>query len=288
MEKDTEIAASKRKGIVHLDKAKPSEFIRLARETMQSGKLENVKFSLKVDGAGIRFGKDSDGRFFFETSRSGIIRQKNAFTAFASQKEGANLTRAAHYDEMYNYLEECGIWKQLPKDTKIIAEVLYNPMAEVLKDGLRFVSITYDKAKLGSLMTIVPLDVVSASTGESVLNGNAIISQLIKKSTAEIKIMSANLNTVSLNVAAILEPLFVLDDIDQVITSRKNSDKMKKELYQYVLNDVKIQLSKFIINHPEIKGKNKFGDDIEGLVLDVNDAKFKITSPEYKHLKFKG
>ena len=286
---EAEIAASKRKSMMHLEKAKPSEFLELARDIMKTGKMKDVKISLKVDGAGIRFGKDSQGRFFFETSRSGPIQQRKAFTSYASQKTGADLSRAAHYDDMYDYIETSNLWKDLPKDTKVIAEIMYNPMAEIIQDKVKFVSVAYDKSKLGSLMTIIPFDVVVSSTGKQHPEKDDIIKGLLKKSNKEIKVETANLQGASFNVETILKPILALgSDIDSVLASRKASDKAKKELYQIVIQNVKDQLAKFILDHPEIAGKDKFGPEIEGLVLDIGDRQFKVTTSAFKASKQKG
>lgn len=288
---EAEIAASKRKGMMHLEKAKPSEFLELARDIMKSGngQMKDVKISLKVDGAGIRFGKDSQGRFFFETSRSGPIQQKKAFTAHASQKDGADLSRASHYDDMYDHIEASNLWKDLPADTKVVAEIMYNPMAEILQDKVKFVSVTYDKSKLGSLMTIIPFDVVVSSTGKTHDDKDNIIKGLLKKTNSEIKVESANLKGATFNVETILKPIFALgSDIDSVLASRKASDKAKKELYQIVIQNVKDQMAKFILDHPEIAGKDKFGPEIEGLVLDIGDRQFKVTTSAFKASKQKG
>ncbi len=89
------IAASKRTSMMHLEKAKPSEFLELARtiNKEQKGVLKDMTVRLKVDGAGIRFGKDSAGSFFFEASRSGPIQVQGAFSKYASEK-GGDVSRA--------------------------------------------------------------------------------------------------------------------------------------------------------------------------------------------------
>lgn len=287
---EEEVAASKRKSILHLEKAKPSEFLELAREILNKngGKLENIKISLKVDGAGIRFGKDSQGKFFFETSRSGPIWQRKAFSTYARQKDGSDIERAMHYDDIFDHLEASNLWKDLPSDTKVIAEILYNPMAEVINgDKIKFVTIEYDKSKLGSLMTIIPFDVVQSSTGFPHKDKEKILKNLLSKSTPEIKIASAELQSSQLDVSAILKPIQILgNDIDRILSSRKKEDKAAKELYQAVLQNVKEQLAKYILENPNIEGKDKFGPDFEGIVLDIGGRVFKITTQKYKHLKF--
>lgn len=284
---DEAIAASKRKGMIHLEKAKPSEFLELVREiaSKHKGVLKDVKVSLKVDGAGIRFGKDAMGRFFFETSRSGPIQQSKAFTTFAANK-GGDVVRAAHYDDMYEAIKSSNLWKDLPKDSKVIAEIMYNPMAEFIGDKVKFVSVNYDKSKLGSLMTIIPFEVVSASSGIS-FGGDKIIEDLIKKSTSEIKVVSPNIGNLNLNIDTIINPIHMLSqDVDDVLASRKAIDKDKKLFYTTMIQDVKNQLARYILDHP-IEGKDMFGDEIEGLVLDLGGKQFKVTTQDFKDSKKK-
>lgn len=288
---EAEIAASKRKGMMHLEKAKPTEFLELARDIIKTGNgaLKDVKVSLKVDGAGIRFGKDSQGRFFFETSRSGPIQTKKAFTTYAKSKPGSDSIRAAHYDDMYDALESSSLWKDLPSDTKVVAEVMYNPMAEIIRDKIKFVTVSYDRNKLGSLMTIIPFDVIVSSTGRPHPDKKSIISGLIKKSNSDIQITDADLKTSKvLVVDTILNPIKVIgSDIDEILVSRKQVDREKKALYTMIIQSVKDQLAKFILDHPEIKGKDKFGPEIEGLVLDMGDRQFKVTTSAFKKSKEK-
>lgn len=281
------IAASTRKGMIHLEKAKPSEFLELVREiaTKHKGVLKDVKVSLKVDGAGIRFGKDAMGRFFFETSRSGPIQQPKAFSSFAAAK-GGDVERASHYDDMYDAIKASNLWKDLPNDTKVIAEIMYNPMAEMAGDKIKFVSVNYDKAKLGSLMTIIPFGAVSASTGLS-FQDEAILKDLLKKSSDQIKVVSPNIGNLNLDVEAIIKPIHMIGkDVDDVIASRKAIDKDKKLFYTMIIQDVKNQLAKYILDHP-IEGKDMFGDEIEGLVLDLGGKQFKVTTQDFKDSKKK-
>jgi hypothetical protein len=283
------IAATKRKDMMHLEKMKPLEFLALAREIMSKNKgiLKDVKFSLKVDGAGIRFGKDASGKFFFETSRSGPIQKKNAFSEYASTNPRADLERAKHYDAMFDQIEASNIWKWLPNDTKVIAEVLYNPMAEVIEDKIKFVSVLYDKSKLGSLMTIIPFAIVSASESAPVKDEKKLLAQLLKKGDSKIKIETAALPSRSLNVETIVKPALALgDDVEQILTSRKAADKEKKLLYNIVIQDVKDQLAKQILSL-DLEGIDKFGKEIEGLVLDFGNRQMKVTTQTFKDSKKK-
>lgn len=270
------IETTKRQGLVHFDQIKPLDFLLLARKIVQNNnKLEDVTITLKADGASARFGKDDVGNFFFETGRSGIIQQKGSFTKFNQEKGSPPefLERARHYDELYEHLENSDLWKDFPNNTKIICEILYNPMAEVIEDKLKFVEIKYPKDKLGSLMTIVPLSVI----------GDYNIKDLLKKSTSEIKIISPHLGTINVTLETDLE---VVNEIDEtILKSLKRADKEKKEEYKQILDGLKKSIAQEITTYP-IK-KDILGDEIEGIVVELHGQKYKITTPEFREAKRK-
>lgn len=280
------IKSTTRKSMMHLEKAKPSEFLELAREILKNGgTLKNLKVSLKVDGAGIRFGKDASGNFFFETSRSGIIQTPGAFSKHASQRPGADVNRAKHYDDLYLHVKNSTLWKDLPPDTKVVAEVLYNPMAEMKGDKIRFVSVEYDKKKLGSLLTVIPFDVIIASSGLQHPDKEKILQNLVKKSDSKIKVVTANLHSSDMDVSVILEPIKTLEDAERILSSRKSADSKQKTLYQDAIQKIKDELAAFILRTDAIRGKDLFGPDIEGLVLDMGTRVFKVTTQAFKDSK---
>lgn len=284
-----DILQTKRQGIIHLQDMKPLEFLVFAHEIQNTfkGKLSNLDIDLKVDGCGWRFGKDSKGNFFAETSNSGAIQKAKAFSAFTAAK-GANevsITRALHYDDIYDVLEASNLWKDFPNDTKIVIEIMYNPMSEESEDGLKFVSVKYDKDKLGSLMTIVPISATVASSGERHAEEKEIIDSLLKKSTSKIKVVSPKLGKLSLDIKAELEPLQLLGpDAEHVIKSLKHADKPKKQEYIAILNAIKAEIADKILQHP-IKGKDVLGTEIEGVIIEWNGRLFKITTPDFKSAK---
>lgn len=270
------IETTKRQGLVHFDQIKPYDFLLLARKIVENNnKLEDVTTTLKVDGASGRFGKDEHGHFFFETGRSGIIQNRGSFTKFNQEKGSAPefLERARHYDNMYNDLEDSDIWRDLPNNTKIICEMLYNPMAEVIEDKLKFVEIKYPKSKLGSLMTIIPLSII----------GDYDVKDLLKKSTDEIKIISPHLGIINITLETDLE---VVNEIDEtILKSLKKADKEKKEEYKLILDALKKSIAHEITNYP-IK-KDVLGPEIEGIVVELHGQNYKITTPEFRATKAK-
>ena len=59
-------------------------------------------------------------------------------------------------------------------------------MAEISDDGIKFVTIKYDKNKLGKIMTIVPFKVIVASTGQEHAQSAKILKDLYAHSTDNI------------------------------------------------------------------------------------------------------
>jgi len=285
-----EIVKTKRQSIVHLQDMKPIEFLQFARKLIKDsdGKLQNIPTTLKVDGASGRFGKDKDGKFFFETGASGPIQQSKAFSTHTINKGGSEVMvqRAVHYDNMYDELKASGLWKSFPKDTKVSIEILYNPMAEKAeKDTLKFVSVKYDRKKLGDLMTIIPISTSVASSGDKHIDGDKIIEKLLGESTDKIRIVSPKLKPTSINVKAALEPISALsDDAETILKSLKHADKPLKQEYQVILNAIKVELADLFLKHP-IKGRDVLGKEIEGYVVELDGKLYKVTTDVFKAAK---
>jgi len=286
------VAQTKRQNITHLEQMKPVEFAKFARQILAraGGKLKDVPVFLKVDGFGARFGRDANGKFFFETSRSGSIQSSGAFSAYNRDRgvtDDVLIKRAKHYDDVYEKLKSSPIWYHLPIDSKVTCEILYNPMATLTDDGLKFVSVRYDKNKLGEVMTVVPFAVIRASSGESLKDADAILKAMEALSNKEIKVVNPELGSIDLNVSATLKPMSLFtDEMIEILQSRKRADKEKKIEYEAIIQEVKNSLAKQILNFP-VKEKDKLGDEIEGFVIRLGDKQYKITTQDFKNSKKK-
>ena len=284
-----DVQATPRQGVQHLQKMRDVDFINFVRRVKNElhGQLGNIKMNLKVDGLGARFGKDADGHPFFESSHSGPIFTGGMFSAHAKSQgfEGDRLQRAQHYDNIFNLIVG-SVWiKKLPNDTKVTCELLYNPMAEEQELGFKFVNMTYDKDKLGSVISIVPFEFTVASTGDAHPKAEQIKDYLLKQTTPEVKFIDNRVESMnSLDVGAIIDPVLSLNDQSiAVLSSRTRADAADKEQVKALLNSVKDELANFIIDHPDIIGKGKLGKEIEGLILNVpGQAPIKVTTPLMK------
>lgn len=287
----TEIVATKRQNMIHLQKMKDIEYIEFVKEIKSKvgGKLDDIKITLKVDGLGARFGISKDGKPFFEGSRTGPIFEPKAFSTHAQSKSDdiEVITRAKHYDDIWDIITKSDFIKTLPNDTKVICEIFYNPMSVITDDGIKFVSIKYDKAKLGSLMTIVPINVLIASTGKTHPQSEEIIDNLLNQSDNKIKIVSPKLNIKdTIDITSFIDPVVNLDQsLLDIVTSRKKVDAEAKQMVKSIIQKSKDELANYILNHPSIVGKDVMGPDIEGLVLDIKGHQVKITTDKFKQAK---
>jgi hypothetical protein len=283
----------KRVGIQHLynpgnsAELKDLDFIKLCEDlSEQGGNLENVGISLKVDGAGIRFGKDQNGNPFFMTSRVDKPMYKQNIGDFEKYgiSQGQNkeqLERTKNYDKALETVVTAPFMKDIPSDTIISAEMLFNPMAIKSDSGLTFVNIPYDPSKLGKIMTIVPISIREFSTGTISPYSNRVFNLLFKNSNPDIKIVNMSLENPGIDVSSIVDP--IASNADKLSSAiKQRGDTEAKQKAKEVLTQARKELSEAIYDSP-IEGKNQLGDTIEGLVVRMpNGLMVKITSPEMK------
>jgi len=280
-------------GRVSSTEMKDADFVELVKEiSANGGTLNGFPVTLKVDGKGIRFGKDESGRPFFMTDKIETpLYRDNAghFVNFAKEKgqDEANITRAQGYDDILNQVVNSKFIETLPPDTIVTAELLYNPMAEQTKDGLRFIKIAYDPKKLGKLMTIAPIFVKQFSTGQPSPDQDKVLDRLVSSGDSNIKIVSNKLKQQGINVGKIIEPVVNMDpNLVSSLSVRGNSPE-KTEAKQ-IIDQAKQSLSDAIINSPKLKGIDSLGPNNEGIVINTpSGSMFKVTSSQMKSIMAK-
>lgn len=294
-EADSNVVASKRKGIVHLEKMKDLDFLDLLDELKdQSGafKLDNVPMTVKVDGMGGRIGKDRSGRPFFESSSSGPIFTAGAFTTYQKQRgvtDPVMLNRAENYDQLWYQIID--VIKQIDeklgesflKDTKVHAEVLYAPMAEEIDGKLKFVSVSYDKLPKGVTLALVPLFAEISSSGEQHPRSDQIVKQLRSMGRVDNVMFIDNSLTTggSIDVSGVVKPLESINGLRDMVTGSKRSGRAEAK---EILSPIKQLLAQAIIDNPNIVGKDKLGQDYEGIILYTKKGPVKITSNNFKRM----
>lgn len=285
---ENEVAATTRSNMLHLQKMTDTAFVQFVQDVKQNlqGKLQGIPVSLKVDGLGARFGRDNTGRPFFEGSRTGAIFEPGAFSQYTASRGGTEemLARAKHYDDIFEVITKSNFIKILPKDTKIVCEVFYNPLGEMTDGGIKFVNIAYDPSRLGQLMTIVPFKALVASTGETHPNSDAIIDALFQQSSQQIKFIDTRLEIKgSIDISTVVDPVASLDaQAIATLNSRKRDDADAKTYLKQIVQQTKEALADFVLTNPQIVDKFKLGPNIEGLVLNINGRDIKVTTSEFK------
>jgi hypothetical protein len=225
----------------------------------------NTKISLKVDGFGFRFGK-TNGVFFTESSRSGIITEHGSYTKYALENSLGleSVKRANAYDDFHLLLSEQTFIKELSDNCKIICEVLLNSLGVMCDEHIIFVKTPYDKSKLGKIATIIPLDTIDFD-----------IEKCYSWSNDDIKLLD---NTINPNIDSISFHV-LLDGIEyidrSVLVSQKKIDKVLKMQYKDGLFNIKKTLYLYLQTRYYFDA-NILGDGCEGLVFDVSGTRFKI------------
>jgi len=165
--------------------------------------------------------------------------------------------------------------------------VLYNPMAEETENGLKFVTVAYDKQFLGQVMTIVPFDTYVASTGERHPKSDLIKDMLVKVSDeGGIKFVDDRLGYAGeVDLSGEIDPILsiVNDRLIAKLTSRTRADAEEKQQIKAFLAAAKDSIANYLLSHPNIMGKEKMGKDAEGVIIHrQQQAPVKITTPQFK------
>lgn len=286
-----DVATTRRQGIQHLTDMKPEQFVQWMKsvKTELGGILKNIKAVMKIDGLGFRFGKDNSGKVFIEGSRTGPISDVGAFSAYARGKtdDVIIISRAVHYDDILKHFQESDFMGAVPQNTKIVAELFYNPMAKESDVGITFVTVQYDKKKLGSLMSIMPYTVLQADTGMEHPDKDAILKALYAKSDDKIKIIDPNLKFTEIDVSMFANEASAIPETAlTILKSRKPADRPAKQNLLNMIQKIKDDLADYLLSHPGIEGKFKLGPEIEGVVLHLPDKEgtspYKITTQDFK------
>lgn len=286
-----EVAASRRQGITHLHEMKPEQFVQWMKsvKTELGGVLKNIKAVMKIDGLGARFGRAENGKPFFEGSRTGPIFDTGAFSAYARSKtdDVGMIARAEHYDNMLELFKTSSFMDAIPNNTKVVCEIFYNPMAKESDVGITFVTVQYDKKKLGSLMSIMPYTVLQADTGMEHPDKDAILKALYSQSNDKIKIINPNLKFTEIDVSVYANAASAIpEDALTILKSRKPADRPAKQNLLNIIQKIKDDLADYLLSHPGIEGKFKLGPEIEGVVLHLPDKEgtspYKITTQDFK------
>lgn len=283
----------KRKGIPHIYnpgssvEMKDEEFIQFCQAIMKDGGyLKGAQINLKVDGAGIRFGRDEQGRPFFMTSsvdepqyaeNYGIFQK---YTATKTQ-DPERLEFAKKYDDALKIITNAEFMKAVPKDTIVQSEMLYMPLGKQSEKGIAFVNIPYDPKKLGKVLTLIIIDVKKYSTGQKSPYSSKVIAGLEQHSNPDIKIISNTLSSPGIDeIPELAAP--IAKNASKLLNAIKSKGEGAEKAKE-ILSHARQNISQVIFNTPVLTGKNMLGPNIEGLVINLpNGQVAKVTSKEMK------
>lgn len=276
------VAVNKRKGISHLSNLSLSETRILLRSLLK----DSLKVSLKIDGLGFRFGKDSSGRPFVESSNSGPIFDPEEFTRYAIKKnpnDTIRIDRATAYTKFSKALMESSLMKAVPNNTKIVAEVLSKDLGELSESGneIKFVHLNYSVKDIGSIMTVVLVGCLAADTGEPIEFFSPIFEKLKSKSNAIITVLTPFEFEVGPNkIENIQEISSRFDSIFEHVTDfRSKENRAKKQDFEEIKEQIEYHLAKSL---PKVEF---VGTSIhEGFVISTKELIFKITSNEFRKI----
>lgn len=119
--------SSKRRPMIRLSKMTQGQFDKLMEAWKTYGCYRILE---KVDGDSVRFGRDYDGKLFFENSKSGPVYEFGGFSDYCRRTGGSYIQRAKHYDDMMELVLKHKVMDCVPNGTRAFAEALYRPMAE--------------------------------------------------------------------------------------------------------------------------------------------------------------
>jgi hypothetical protein len=295
-EPGAQVKAQLRKGMPHLHDLKPLDLLDLLDEIHAGNgkfKLQNIPLNVKVDGFGGRFGKNADGKPFMGTSRT-EPRYQAGFAAY-HQKKGTTdpeiLGRAKLFDDLFNEmmkvvkLVDSKLGPDFLINKQVTCEVLYLPFATETPEGkLKFVGIHYDKLPEGVQLALVPFRVVDATTGEDLPDANQIVTELtsIGQAGSVMFIDNSLTQNEALDVTAMVPPLANLAMFKAMLQDKSPGSLKRKQEVAAALEPVKLALEKAIIEDPNIIGKDKLGQDYEGIVINSRMGPIKVTSTEQR------
>jgi len=285
------------RGIQHLTQMKPLEFLELIKEIKDKLgsklKFPEVKITEKVDGAALTIGLDENQKFFIQTARSDKVYSGSVFVEFAKQKNRP-LEIANAYKELFDYLKNHKklqtVLKKywVPSGYGIRGEVFWIGLAQEIKDNkIRFVAIEYDKSKIGEKLTFIMFKALTLS-GEKHPKEEDLFKELKSISDREIKFFTPEIYFDEIDVSYIVKKVDTLiksyPQIKEILTSRKKKDRELKEVLTKLIQELQKELASKIITI----ANPKFGDEFEGVVIDILGKQYKIQSDIFRKKKFGG
>jgi hypothetical protein len=174
----------------------------------------------------------------------------------------------------------------------VVCECLYTPFGKPGSGNeIEFIATKYDKTQLGSQATFILFTVTEGPDfTKTAPNSSKIIDEIQKASTDTIKFskLPAMKNAeidLTAYVGSMKELIKEYDDVNSVLTARKQADLVTRRDLEAKLEDLKKKTETRILSGLQQKGN--FGQEYEGSVLKMPSGKlYKFISPRFKEQKF--
>ena len=270
------------------------EFIDALNKERGVIKSSNAELSEKADGIALKFGFLADGKFFMQSSYSGIVTDPEEFESTIKYppvkeafKSNFNKLRELVYPALLN----------VKNGVIIQAEWLYSPLAleRENKPGMvYFVATDYDTVKLGKWSTFVIIKCTDLN-GKNLPN---ITTRLVKLSTDEVKFLPAYIEIfpdINLRADIVAANNIISDinvkypDLQVVISSKslKREDIAKRKQYKSYIQQAIAPIQESIYQKILATAMTVAGrlGDFEGIVIKLNIGDkpfmFKVNTPTF-------
>ena len=257
-------------------------------------KNSNAGLSEKADGIALKFGFQADGRFFMQSSYSGLVTDPEEFESkikYPPVKEAFK----SNFHKLQELVRPALV--NLKNGVIVQAEWLYSPLAlerENKPGNVYFVATDYDVKKLGTWSTFVIINCTDLN-GKELPN---VANKLTKLTTAEVKFLPARIDVfpdINLRNEVIAANNVISQinkdypDLHEVISSKslKRDDVTKRKQYkehiQKAISPIQEQVYQKILSVATTVA-GRLGD-FEGVVLkltvDGNPFMFKVNTPTF-------
>lgn len=288
--KEQYIPSTKRKPIAHLydekNPMKPLDFLSFCQSLKSNPILtnKNSRFSEKIDGFGFRFGLDSLGNFFVESSNSGPIFSSGCFRNYTKEKTGSSNEISEAYEQLFEHLNQNKKLKFFlvnnnQNGIKVICECLFTSLGKKNNGKRKFVSIEYDEDKLGRIATFSIIKIIDGNENEL-----SCVNDLLSLSNENFKFISSYHSDFVLDFSKEVLGALDIPNADMILKNiKKDTDSVNKK------NDVKKKLLEIQKRMKEnVLGKYKsglLGMSFEGFVLEYQNFVVKFVTDAFRNGK---
>ena len=273
------IMPKKRKNMKHLREMNDLAFC----EWILSDPGSRLDLSWKLDGFFLRFGKDAEGKPWFQTARSDVLYDPKELVWHALSKgyDYQRISRSESYFHLINTIWDSSIMNSIPNDSGFECEVFNKEMSYIENGSRTFVNVPYDDSFFKTDITLAIYRLVVASTGQTWIDGyggKIILDPKIDTFGTRFSIDIGSMDYFVDSVSNITDGGRLLHLFD----SRKQADRAEKIRLKEMVARLKAQFGALVMDRAA--KQNTMGPVFEGIVLSINRTEYKIVTPEFSTL----